>query len=475
MKRHSRRKLSTRRNPRIQIHRGELTSSYEPHDLPGAFIITRFKVKDSTGAVPDAEISWNGPGEWITSREGVPKGYKALWLGTRETTRPFVVFVSDTPTKESDEYDKGYRKGFKAKRKPGVTDKMSRSMIDGVLDGWKDSPNRRRENPDGSPRRQIDISAAQALWGQYEAAKKRAGITGVVLLDEHPEIVLLHWKAEAAAEAALCRPAKAKVYRRYAAALERSIRAGQGARGFHEWRQRMEVREQHAKWMGGWKQPKRKNPDPIVMEIKRLLPKTYSVRKNRIYRDSIDIMRPPKFDHLEWARLSRMLWKRYPQVHFSGLAPEEFCRYWLDLDDASRRADLARREAERARKPLPPLEHVPVTTVERALRLVPGTMDRKNPKASASPPHRNARRPPPVGSREFSISGSIVQNVLDTGASHWSSPESAVISHQDEAYGMWIAAGGNDRNWQKAWKRIEAEALYQLSSSRDAMTAGRKR
>lgn len=127
-----------RTNPRITIQNGEFYGHYEPYDIPGAFIVLKFPVRDSQGIVPSERISWDGPGEWISSRDGVPKGYKALWLGTREATRPYVVFVSDTPTKESDLYDKGYRRGFKAKRRPTATDKMSQAEIEGLFDGWRD-------------------------------------------------------------------------------------------------------------------------------------------------------------------------------------------------------------------------------------------------------------------------------------------------------------------------------------------------
>jgi hypothetical protein len=49
---------------RFEIVNGELLQSYEPHDLPGAFIVTRHKVTDPTGAVPSEAIQWSGPGEW---------------------------------------------------------------------------------------------------------------------------------------------------------------------------------------------------------------------------------------------------------------------------------------------------------------------------------------------------------------------------------------------------------------------------
>ena len=123
---------------RFEIIRGEVLLHLEPYDLPGAFICRRHKVIDATGAVPSEAISWSGPGEWIESRDNVPDGYVALWLGTRNATRPHVVFVQREPTPESLDYERGYRRAFAAKRRPVVRETMPRAEIDGVLDGWRD-------------------------------------------------------------------------------------------------------------------------------------------------------------------------------------------------------------------------------------------------------------------------------------------------------------------------------------------------
>lgn len=130
--------------PRIFIRRGILHSGYEPHDLPGAFIPVSFAVVDPTGAVLPESIAWDGPGIWIDSRDGVPDGYRALWLGTENATRPLIVHVSDTPTAESDAYDAAYRAAFTGKRKPRLTSAMSATVIEARLQGWAD---RRRVSP----------------------------------------------------------------------------------------------------------------------------------------------------------------------------------------------------------------------------------------------------------------------------------------------------------------------------------------
>lgn len=124
---------------RFEIVNGELLQSYEPHDLPGAFIVTRHKVTDPTGAVPSEAIQWSGPGEWpVYQPDGVPDGYLALVLGARNATRSFVVHVEREPTADTATYERGYRRGFTAKRSPTIKVSASRPEIEGVLDGWRD-------------------------------------------------------------------------------------------------------------------------------------------------------------------------------------------------------------------------------------------------------------------------------------------------------------------------------------------------
>lgn len=123
---------------RFEIVRGELLGAFEPHDLPGAFILQRYAVVDSMGATPSEQISWSGVGEWIESRDGVPEGHIALWLGSRETTRPHVVFVKQQPTVDSATYEAAYRRAFSARRRPTIKTGQSQPEIDGLQDGWRD-------------------------------------------------------------------------------------------------------------------------------------------------------------------------------------------------------------------------------------------------------------------------------------------------------------------------------------------------
>jgi len=124
--------------PRIEIARGLLLHSYEPHALPGAFIVQHYRVQDATDATPPGRIDWAGPGHWLESRDGVPAGYRAVWLGSPEVAHPLIVWVEEQPTPESDDYDRGYRRAFAAKRRPVIREGMPPGEVEGVLDGWRD-------------------------------------------------------------------------------------------------------------------------------------------------------------------------------------------------------------------------------------------------------------------------------------------------------------------------------------------------
>lgn len=124
---------------RAQITRGLFYGGYEPYDMPGAYIVTRHRVIDAHGVTPSEQIHWSGPAEWIESRDGVPEGYTALWLGTRAATRPFVVFVAREMTPESALFDAAYRRGWGAKRRPVAPQGATEDMVEGLLQGWRDA------------------------------------------------------------------------------------------------------------------------------------------------------------------------------------------------------------------------------------------------------------------------------------------------------------------------------------------------
>ena len=122
---------------RAEISRGLLYGGYEPHDMPGAYIVVTYAVLDALGETPPERIGWSGPCTWLDSRDGVPEGYKALWLGAPEAARPLIVWVANEPTAESGEYEAGYRRGWKAKRRPVISPKASSFLADGIRDGWR--------------------------------------------------------------------------------------------------------------------------------------------------------------------------------------------------------------------------------------------------------------------------------------------------------------------------------------------------
>lgn len=121
--------------PRAFIRRGELHHGYEPHDLPGAWVKTRFAVMDPTGEVDSAQIAWDGPCIWMAGRDGVPDGWRPLWLGEAHATRPIVVYVSADVTPATLAYDAAYRRGFLARRVPKPRDGED---SEGLYDGWRD-------------------------------------------------------------------------------------------------------------------------------------------------------------------------------------------------------------------------------------------------------------------------------------------------------------------------------------------------
>lgn len=76
----------------------------------------------------------------------------------------------------------------------------------------------------------------------------------------------------------------------------------------------------------------RANPSSRVAAIKAAVPKGYAVREGTgSQRGCVVVYRPAQFDNKEWCRVSRDLRRRFPDVDFGyTLAPEDFCRYWLE-------------------------------------------------------------------------------------------------------------------------------------------------
>ena len=121
--------------PRAYIRAGELHHGYEPHDLPGAWIPTRFQVVDPTGTTDPDKINWDGPCIWQAGREGVPDGWRPLWLGTERTCNPIVVHVATEVTPSTMTYEAAYRRGFSARREPKPREGED---VAALFDGWRE-------------------------------------------------------------------------------------------------------------------------------------------------------------------------------------------------------------------------------------------------------------------------------------------------------------------------------------------------
>lgn len=158
---------------RITIDRGALVTHYEPYNLPGAEIPVRWQVYDQHGAPLGAKDNYYGPGGLLRAQDGKRR---ELRVGADNAVNFAWYTVDDNPTPESDEYDRGYRAGWK--RAGGPTENtigtvtttrggpLTAADVDGTTDyndGVRDGhaagkkarkapkqnprPARRRENP----------------------------------------------------------------------------------------------------------------------------------------------------------------------------------------------------------------------------------------------------------------------------------------------------------------------------------------
>lgn len=116
----------------IDIKNGKYVSSYEPFNIPGAFIVLEFQVYERNGR--PSTLNYRGPGNVVS--HPTRKDRDILVLGSAYSIWLDEYEVDREPTPESLEYDAGYRKGFKAKRV--VTMAQSESWSERKMDGWRD-------------------------------------------------------------------------------------------------------------------------------------------------------------------------------------------------------------------------------------------------------------------------------------------------------------------------------------------------
>jgi hypothetical protein len=95
---------------RVTIDRGALLTYYEPYNLPGAEIPLRRQVYDERGNPMGPKDNYRGPGEVLYAPDGQRQ---ELRIGADNATRFVWYTVDPNPTAESEEYDRGYRAGWK--------------------------------------------------------------------------------------------------------------------------------------------------------------------------------------------------------------------------------------------------------------------------------------------------------------------------------------------------------------------------
>lgn len=158
---------------RVSIQRGKLVTYYEPHDLPGALIRVEFQVYDEKGA-PLTQGDYDGVGV-IVEIPGNRDRHEVI-LGDPHRKATLTVYTADKrPTRESDDYDRGYRRGFVARRSVSgtVADRWSAAELDGWQVGFA-AGKRARAAGRGDRGRDLDgifgrSAAAVATLGASEA------------------------------------------------------------------------------------------------------------------------------------------------------------------------------------------------------------------------------------------------------------------------------------------------------------------
>lgn len=125
-----------RNGERVHIMRGKLVWDFEPHDMPGAFVVQWATLYDAdTGHPVDSRYDYKGPGEILY----VDADNRRVIIGDKYSKATLLeAHMSARPDADADDYYNGWF----AKRKPTATVRMSEAFIDGLREGWKQARER---------------------------------------------------------------------------------------------------------------------------------------------------------------------------------------------------------------------------------------------------------------------------------------------------------------------------------------------
>lgn len=121
----------------IHVQAGVWHSGYEPHDMPGAWVRTRYKLEptDGGGMLPDGTHQGKMTGERLLCMLSGGEYYNGIIIN--RDLRDFIVTFDDA---FHDEYYAGVKRGFTGKRKCShdYFYRQSQAWQDGYVNGLHD-------------------------------------------------------------------------------------------------------------------------------------------------------------------------------------------------------------------------------------------------------------------------------------------------------------------------------------------------
>jgi hypothetical protein len=123
----------------IYVQAGVWHSGYEPHDMPNAWVRTRFTLQptDGGGMLPDGTHQGMMTGDKLLCIKSGGEYYAGAMIN--QTLRDFIVTFDEI---FHDDYRAGVERGYKGKRKChyGYFDKQSLAWQDGYRSGLQSKP-----------------------------------------------------------------------------------------------------------------------------------------------------------------------------------------------------------------------------------------------------------------------------------------------------------------------------------------------